>query len=77
MGREGAVLARLRDGDGSRESTRTGDSVSDVRERWMVGFSRTEFELEFGSSASRGSVGVAMVIIVVPDKCLSCVLVLV
>lgn len=33
-GREdGAVLARLRDGDGRRESTRAGDKVPDVRER--------------------------------------------
>jgi len=32
-GREGAVLARLRDGEGRRERTRAGDSVPDVRER--------------------------------------------
>lgn len=40
-GREdGAVLARLRDGDGRRERARAGERVPEVRERRMVvGFS--------------------------------------
>ena len=38
-GREvGAVFARLRDGDGRRESTRAGDKVPEVRDRCIVGF---------------------------------------
>jgi hypothetical protein len=41
LGREdGAVLARLREGDGRRDRTRAGDRVSAVRERRIVaGFS--------------------------------------
>lgn len=76
LGREGAVLARLRDGEGRRERTRAGERVPEVRERCIVGFSMSDAELDCGSSGKKESVGVAIVAMVVPDKCLSCVLVL-
>jgi hypothetical protein len=41
-GRVGAVLERLREGDGRRERTRAGERVPDVLERRMKGFSKNE-----------------------------------
>jgi hypothetical protein len=66
--RDGAVFARLRDGEGRRESTRPGERVPDVRERWMVGFSTMDTEELVGSSAQTERVGVCIVAIVVPDR---------
>lgn len=71
-GREGAVLARLRDGEGRRDITRAGDSVPEVSERWMEGFSSIWSSEMCEFSGKKAKVGVAMVPIVVPDNLLSC-----
>jgi hypothetical protein len=68
-GRDGAVLARLREGDGRRERTRAGERVPDVRERRMVvGFSIIEAAELVGSSTQAERVGVCIVAIVVPER---------
>jgi hypothetical protein len=68
-GREdGAVFARLREGEGRRDRTRAGDRVPEVRERRIaIGFPIK------GSASSDGSgqmdrVGVCIVAIVVPER---------
>jgi hypothetical protein len=70
---EGAVLARVREGEGRRESTRAGERVPEVRERWMDGFGSV---VTGECSGRKGRVGVAIVPIVVPDSLLSWVVVL-
>jgi hypothetical protein len=64
-GREdGAVFARLREGEGRRESTRAEGRVSEVRERRMV----VDFSKPAGSSGQLERVGVCNVAIVVPER---------
>lgn len=68
----GAVLARLRDGDGRRESTRAGVFVPEVRERRNnPGPRTTDSTLVFGSSFHDGRAGVAIVPTVEPENLLS------
>lgn len=77
LGRVGAVLARLRDGEGRRESTRPGVFLPDVVERRSSPGPRTiDSELAFGSSFQVGRAGVAIVPIVEAENLLSCVYVL-
>jgi hypothetical protein len=77
LGRVGAVLARLRDGDGRRESTRAGVFLPDVVERRSnPGPRTTDSKLAFGSSVQVGRAGVAIVPTVEPENLLSCVYVL-
>ena len=70
-GREGAVFARAREGEGRRDKTRAGDNVPEVRERRMEGFSGIWLSGRDEFSGRKASVGVAMVPIVVPDNLLS------
>jgi len=65
---EGAVFARLREGDGRRERTRAGESVPDVLERQMVGFSMGDAEELVASSTHAERVGVCIVAMVVPER---------
>ena len=77
LGRVGAVLARLRDGEGRRESTRAGVFLPDVVERRSnPGPRMADSELAFGSSFQVGRAGVATVPTVEPENLLSCVYVL-
>lgn len=73
---EGAVLARFRDGEGRRESTRPGERVPEVKERRIVvGCSMNDVEALAGSSGQADKVGVCIVAIVVPERRRSCVVV--
>ena len=77
LGRVGAVLARLRDGDGRREGTRAGVFLPDVVERRSnPGPRTTDSRLAFGSSVQVDRAGVATVPTVEPENLLSCVYVL-
>lgn len=77
LGRVGAVLARLRDGDGRREGTRAGVFLPDVVERRSnPGPRTTDSKLAFGSSVQVDRAGVATVPTVEPENLLSCVYVL-
>lgn len=62
------MFARLREGEGRRERTRAGESVPEVLERRMVGFSTIDTDELDGSSAQTERVGVCIVAIVVPDR---------
>lgn len=69
LGRVGAVLARLRDGEGRRESTRAGVFVPEVRDRRnSAGPRTTDSILAFGSSFHDGRPGVAIVLTVEPEN---------
>jgi hypothetical protein len=67
---DGAVFARLREGEGRRERTRAGERVPEVLERRIVGVDLSIIETDEldGSSAQTESVGVCIVAIVVPDR---------
>jgi len=65
---EGAVFARLREGEGKRESTRAGERVPEVRDRRMVGFSKIDADALVGSSGQADKLGVCIVAIVVPER---------
>jgi hypothetical protein len=67
---DGAVFARLREGEGRRERTRAGERVPEVLERRMVGVDLSIIDTDEldGSSAQTESVGVCIVAIVVPDR---------
>lgn len=66
---DGAVLERLREGEGRRASTRPGDRVPDVNERRMVdGISKIDEEAFADFSGQADKVGVCIVAMVVPER---------
>lgn len=68
----GAVWARLREGEGRRESTRAGVFVPDVRvRRSSPGPRTTDSTLALASSFHDGRAGVAVVPTVEPENLLS------